>query len=94
MLMRLKSVQSDEMAKLQLQKLFDTVEMPLVDVLIEMETQGFKIDSEALRKMCIRDSPISRLWRAKRAACSFIRPEGPGEETQLRLKNYPFQTYL
>lgn len=49
MLMRLKNMQSDEMAKLQLQKLFDTVEMPLVDVLIEMETQGFKIDSEALR---------------------------------------------
>ncbi len=52
--LRLMHVQQPKLAKLGLRKLLDTVDMPLVPVLLDMELAGVKIDAAFLSEMAQR----------------------------------------
>ena len=52
----------DELQSLQLKELFDRVEMPLVEVLADMETNGIRVEADKLAAMSDRfDTRVSQL---------------------------------
>ena len=49
--LQLKNIFEKELDKYQLRKLFDEIEMPLVEVLAAMELEGIKIDTQTLKEL-------------------------------------------
>lgn len=56
--LRLKAVLAPELPKMHVEKLFEQIEMPLMEVLAEMEEEGIKLDTEVLNKQSERLSEI------------------------------------
>ncbi len=62
---RLKDALEPELDKFEMRELFETIEMPLVPVLVHMEQAGVKLDIEELKKYAVTLESKSFRWKRK-----------------------------